>query len=155
MPLCSTILKGRQGEKFYKSIRDDFIVYVGFDTNEYHRAQKIVARNPKIKYKFPLIENRIPKSTINQIITQQWKICLPKAYQYFKHANCIPCVRGQKTHWQQVYFHYPDAYKKAIEYENKFGYTIMPKISLKGFEKELHTLQLDFEDDILPCLCAM
>ena len=155
VPICSILLKGKQGEKFYKNLNDDFIVYVGFGLNEGHRIQKIVTRNPKIKYKFPLIENKIFKDAIIKIILRQWEICLPEMYRYFKHANCIPCVRGQKKHWQQVYYHYPEAYQKAIEYENKFGYTIMPKLSLTEFKKELYLLQTDFDDDILPCLCAV
>ena len=155
VPVCSKVLKADQGEKFYQTIDDDFIVYVGFGVKEAGRAQKVTVRNPHIRYKFPLLENRIYKDIIVKTIMNEWGICLPEMYRYFKHANCIPCVRGQKNHWAQVYYHYPEAYQKAMKYEIKFGHTIMPKISLVEFASQLHTSQTNFDDDILPCLCAV
>lgn len=154
VPICSRILKVQQGKIFYDSLDDDFIVYFGFGPSEYRRAQKVFARNPRLAMEFPLLEGGIRKDSIINTIINEWRICLPEMYKYFKHANCIPCVRGSKKHWQRVFYHYPEAYQKAIEYEETFQHTIMPKISLTEFRKEIHTLQTDFEDDILPCSCA-
>ena len=154
VPLCSRVLKAEQGALFYSSLDGDFTIYFGFGPKEWGRAQKVVARNPKLNINFPLIEERIHSDTIRSIIVNNWGICLPQMYQHFNHANCIPCVRWKKYSWAQCYKHYPDAYQRAIQKEDKSGHTIMPGLSLRDFEHDIFDNQL-FIEDTLPCICAV
>ena len=153
--ICSYKLKVEQGLKFYKQLDEPFIIYYGFSNNEYKRAQKVTARNPNLNCKFPLLERRIHKDTCIRTIVHEWNICLPEMYTHLHHANCLPCVRGGKAYWTKIYRHYIDAYNRAVEAEEYYGYTIMPNISLTEFAETIgDDIQEEF-DNTLPCICSV
>jgi len=133
IPICSMKLKVIPAQKFYKKINDDFVVYIGYNMYEHRRAQKICARYPKIKYKFPLLERKISMCEIISGI-KSTGITLPKMYKHFKHANCVPCARMGKSDWRKVKKFYPDRFKKALEYEKKFGHSFMKNTYLKDLD---------------------
>ena len=57
-----------------------------------------------------------------------------------KHNNCIPCFKGGKKYFYDVYKNYPNEYEKAMKKEEEVGYTVFKDISLKE-------LQMKFEND--------
>jgi len=61
IPFCSDELKSKQAMKFYKSMTEDFIVYLGYDGTEWRRAQRTSARllHDGIKAEYPLIKAEI------------------------------------------------------------------------------------------------
>jgi hypothetical protein len=150
-------------EEYYRyldSIDEDFIEYVGFGAEEWRRAQKAIARNEAIgrKVKFPIFDRKIPSSEIKRIITEEWKIPLPKAYEDLNHNNCIPCFKAGKDSWRVYWSKYPEQFALAVKYEEQIGHTVFKDKSLKELSKEWETdkewqsCQITL-NDIIPCDC--
>lgn len=145
MPFCTQQLKQQMKEEYYKylkSIGEDFIEYVGFGVDEWQRMQRAVARAEQKgrTVRFLLIENQIKSEDVKKIIQEEWKIELPTAYKTLKHNNCIPCFKGGKKYFYDVYKNYPNEYEKAMKKEEEVGYTVFKDVSLKE-------LQMKFEND--------
>ena len=156
IPFCSRILKLEQSEKFYKTLNDDFIVYLGYGIEEWRRVQTNFARLQAkgIKSEYPI---KIPDKDIKDIIRNQWKICLPEPYLYLNHNNCIPCFKGGQPHFYQVYKHYPTYFEMAVKMEQLIDATVFPEISLTKL-KERWDAQIPMfpdENDMRPCMCAL
>ena len=117
---------------------EEIIEYVGFGAEEWRRVQKAVARNEKIgrKVAFPIFEKKIPSDEIKRIITQDWKIKLPKAYDDLQHNNCIPCFKAGKDSWRVYYHNYREQFDKAVEMEEKIGHTVFKNVSLKQLAEQ-------------------
>ncbi len=159
IPFCSRILKMEPAEKYYKTLNDDYILYVGYGPDEWRRMQKQTARfeHAGKKVRYPLFEQNITSNDCKRIITKEWGICLPASYKYLTHNNCIPCFKGGEKHWYKVWKHYPDKFEMSIEREKKIGKTVFKNISLielsnqweRGKQDELFD-----EDEQIPCMCA-
>ncbi len=136
--ICTSILKTEPFMKwlslnfptidtlFYK--KADCIVYYGFDANEITRIQRrssIMAANG-YKTAFPLATWERTILSTNEI-----GIAPPNAYNIFKHANCIGCLKAGWQHWYAVYVLYPNIYDKAELSEEIIGFTIHKSGSLK------------------------
>lgn len=163
LPFCTKQLKQDMKEEYFKylkAIGEDFIEYIGFGIDEWNRVQRAVARNERLgrTVRFPLVEHKIHSEDVKRIIQEEWGIELPSAYKTLKHNNCIPCFKSGKKYWFDVYKNYPDRFKKAAEFEEKFGHTVFKDISLEELaekfqkDKELEDEQLTF-NDIIPCDC--
>lgn len=162
IPFCTRQLKQEMKEEYYKyldSIGEDYIEYVGYGAEEWQRVQKAYAMNTVIgrEVRFPIFDAGISGDEIKRIITEEWKIPLPKAYEDFDHNNCIPCFKAGKGAWKVSWKKYPDRYAKAVKYEKKIGHTVFKGISLVQLaekwqeETEEEALQVSFAD--LPCEC--
>jgi 3'-phosphoadenosine 5'-phosphosulfate sulfotransferase (PAPS reductase)/FAD synthetase len=163
IPFCTQQLKQKMKEEFYKhldSIGEDFIEYVGFGAEEWRRVQKATARNESNgrKIQFPIFDRMIPSSEIERIITEEWKIPIPKAYDDLNHNNCIPCFKAGKDSWRVYWSKYPEQFALAVKYEEQIGHTVFKDKSLKELsmewesDKQWNACQLSF-DDIVPCDC--
>lgn len=163
IPFCTQQLKQKPKEQYYKylaNIREDFIEYVGFGMEEYRRVQKAYARNETLgrKIKFPIFDAKIPSEEIKRIITEEWKIPLPKAYEDLNHNNCIPCFKAGKDSWRVYWSKYPKQFEKAVEYEELIGHTVFKDKSLKQLaeewqnDKKWNESQITL-NDIIPCDC--
>ena len=160
IPFCTTELKIKQSRKFFKSLNDDFIVYVGYGADEWRRVQKQSARFEQegIKARYPIFENRISNSHIKNTIKNDWKICLPETYKYLKHNNCLPCFKGGVGHFKMVAKYYPEQFLKAMYLEEKIGHTVFKDRTLKSVWDEVENQKdlgsLIDEDYGVPCMCA-
>lgn len=163
IPFCTAQLKQKMKEEFYKyldSIGEDYIEYVGFGAEEWRRVQKAQARAEKIgrQVSFPIFDRKIPSSEIRRIITEEWRIPLPKAYKDLNHNNCIPCFKAGKDAWRVYWAKYPEQFNKALEYEEKIGYTVFKDKSLRELakiweaDKQWQACQLTLKD-VIPCDC--
>jgi len=159
IPFCSRILKGEQSDKFYKSMTGDFIVYLGYDGTEWRRAQRTMARllHDGIKSEYPLIKAEISNQAIKDFIRDELRICLPETYLYLEHNNCVPCFKGSKKHFYQVWKHYPEYFEKAIEAEHKIGYSVFKDKTLTELrcEWEAQIPMFTDDEDLRPCMCAL
>lgn len=133
--LCTSRLKT---EPFMKWLKDnvpdkDCICYYGFDANEKVRIQRRSGIMGQLGYKtdYPLAlwENRTIFST-NEI-----EIFPPNTYNFFKHANCIGCLKAGKQHWYIVYCTRPDVWEKAKQAEEVIGYSINRDLYLEEMEE--------------------
>ena len=163
IPFCTQQLKQKSKEEYYKyleSLGEDFTEYVGFGLEEWRRVQRATARNEKIsrKVKFPIFEQKIPSSEVKRIITEEWGIKLPMAYEDLNHNNCIPCFKAGKSSWRVYWAKYPEQFQKAVEIEEKIGHTVFKDKSLKELaeewqnDKEWNDSQITLED-VIPCDC--
>lgn len=163
IPFCTRTLKQEPKEEYYKyldSIGEKYIEYVGFGFEEWRRVQRAKARAEKIgrDVKFPIFEQKIPSEEIKRIISEEWGIKLPKAYEDLMHNNCIPCFKAGKASWMVYWDKYPEEFNKAMEYEEKIGHTVFKNESLKELaeqwekDKEWNKRQYTLED-IVPCDC--
>lgn len=160
IPFCTQQLKQKMKEEYYRTLTDDFIEYVGYGVEEWKRVQKSIARNEAMgrKVAFPIFEQKIPGEEIKRIITEEWGCTLPKAYEDLNHNNCIPCFKAGKATWHVYWEKYHEAFVKAMEYEDKIGYTVFKDKSLRELDeiwkndKEWKERQYSLED-MIPCEC--
>jgi len=160
IPFCSDELKSKQAAKFYQTLNDKFIVYLGYDGTEWRRAQRTTARLAVkgIESAFPLIEMNISSRLVKDcIMMPPIAICLPEPYLYLKHNNCLPCFKGGKPHFYQVWKHYPEYFQKAVDKEIKIGHTVFKDVSLTELRKkwELEIPMFPDDEDLRPCMCAL
>jgi len=135
-PLCTLQLKVIPARKYFEALKEDFTVYLGYTKEEKHRAEKFLKTNPDLKAKFPLIEQDLSAAdSRNRLL--KLGIKLPEAYLYFEHNNCIPCIRGGKSHFKRVLKYFPDQFWKMAELEERFNHTVLKNISLKELAKEV------------------
>jgi 3'-phosphoadenosine 5'-phosphosulfate sulfotransferase (PAPS reductase)/FAD synthetase len=160
MPFCTQQFKINQSEKFFNSLKEKFIQYIGYGVDEWKRVQRTYTRNlTKGRIvKFPVYESGLNDSEIKKIIQDDWGIKLPSVYKYLKHNNCIPCFKAGKSEWKNFYLHYPEQYKKAIEAEKLTGYTVFKDMSLEELA-EIFKHNKKFEDNQIkmdiPCMCSL
>lgn len=159
IPFCSRILKSEPQLKFYESIKDDFIVYLGYDWTEWRRAQRTSARlkHEGINVSYPLMDTNTTSEYAKSFIRDTVKICLPQPYLYLSHNNCLPCFKGGKQHFYQVYKYYPEYFEKAVKAEMEIGHTVFKDKSLTEL-RDVWQAQIPLftdEDDLRPCMCAL
>jgi len=163
IPFCTTQLKQKMKEEYYKyldSIGEQYIEYIGYGMEEWRRVQKAWARNQHAgrEVKFPVFEKKIPGEEIKRIIKDEWKIPLPKAYENLNHNNCIPCFKAGKQYWKVYWEKYPEKFQKAVEYEQRIGYTVFKDRSLLELadvwkhNKDIDDAQVKF-GELIPCEC--
>jgi len=159
IPFCSRILKIEQSMKYYKSMVEDFIVYLGFDSTEWRRAQRTSARllHDGIKAEYPLIKAEISNRAIKDFIRDELRICLPEPYLYLSHNNCLPCFKGGKQHFYQVWKNYPEYYEKAENAEYNINHSVFRDKTLAELRKqwEAQIPMFTDEEDLRPCMCAL
>jgi len=159
MPFCTQTLKLKPAEKFYKSLSEPFIQYNGFGPNEWKRVAKAMPRAEIAgrQLKCLLYERNINDEQVKDTIRHTWKICLPNAYRFLNHNNCIPCWKGGKGHFYQIWLHYPKQFKQAIEAEKSTEYIRFKDETLEELAKKWKAGNMDnlFDDDAgIPCMCA-
>lgn len=163
LPFCTQQLKQKMKEEYYKYLKkcgEDFIEYVGYGPDEWRRVQKSLARNKQMgrEVRFPLFDQKIDSNECKRIIREEWGIELPSAYQTLEHNNCIPCAKGGKAYFRQVWKNYPELYYRMADKEEQWGYTVFENVSLKELEKifqndkEWEDMQLNLSD-FIPCDC--
>jgi hypothetical protein len=159
MPFCTETLKIAQMEKFIKRMDEDYTVYYGYTPDEWRRVQKVSARAEVAgrKVRFPIIERGISGEECQRIIREDWRICLPRAYRCLDHNNCVPCFKGGKRHFYNVWKHYPAEFRRVVQAEEYTGHTVFKDKSLAELAAEWQgggkPRGLD-ETDNRPCMCA-
>lgn len=159
IPFCSDELKSKQSAKYYKSLNEDFTVYLGYGVKEWRRAQRSMARleHEGIKSAYPLIDDGYTDKQIKDTIKDLWGICLPEPYLYLNHNNCLPCFKGGKKHFYQIWKHYPEYFEKAEKAEYNIGHTVFKDVSLTKLRQkwELEIPMFPDDEDLRPCMCAI
>ena len=160
IPFCTTILKLKPAEKYLKTLTEQFILYNGLGMEEWGRVQKATARAQQAgrTVRSLLYERQIPNSEVKRIIREEWKICLPEAYKYLSHNNCIPCFKAGQAHFRKVLKHYPEQFAKAKAIEEKLAHTVFKDVSLAELEYKWSAGTEDnlFDDEEvgIPCMCS-
>lgn len=121
------------------NIREDVIIYYGFDLKESHRINRRAGIMAGMGYKIdaPLAvwKNRTIQST------EEIGIKPPLTYSQYKHANCVGCLKAGKQHWYVVYCTRPDVWEKAKALEDKIDYSIIKDSFLKDLEPKFKAMK--------------
>ncbi len=162
IPFCSRILKVEQAMHFYNNMKDEFVVYLGYDMSEWRRAQRTSARllHEGINAEYPLLKTGMSNNDIKKFIRDELRICLPEPYLYLNHNNCLPCFKGGKAHFYQIWRYYPEYYEKAEKAEKaeyNIGHSVFRDITLTMLREQWERQIPMFEDteDLRPCMCAL
>lgn len=130
IPFCTDDLKQKMGEKFYKTLTEPFILYTGYCIEEKKRVEKAKEKMTR-PTEFPVYEAGLSSKDCKRIISEEWGIKLPKAYQFFEHNNCIPCFKSTSyEYWRKVYEYFPERYQLAVKAEQLIGHTHFKQLSL-------------------------
>ena len=163
IPFCTSQLKQEMKEQYFRYLKrcgEEWIEYVGYGPDEWRRVQKSFARNEAMgrKIQFPLFEKNITGGECKRIISEEWGIRLPSAYKVLKHNNCIPCFKGGRDYWFLIWKYYPAEYNKAMEKEERYGYTVFRDETLSELavtyknKKNMEDRQISLYD-FIPCEC--
>ena len=119
-------------------IRDDVIIYYGFDANEGKRITRKVGIMASMGYKtaYPLADPNWERTIHNTEDTGPMGsgIQRPITYELFKHANCFPCLKAGMQHWFMLYCFDYDEFVKHRDAEDIIGYSIIKDHYLKDIE---------------------
>lgn len=157
MPFCTEKLKQVPARKFLKSLNEDYVLYNGFGLDEYKRVIKAQAKAEEegAKVISPLFEQKILSRQLRNIILS-WGICLPNAYRFLEHNNCIPCYKGGEPHWWKVWKYYPEQFNRAMQIEDNSTHTVFKNKRLSELSDMWAKGDMPdmFNGEGIPCLCA-
>lgn len=153
-PICSRILKAERLQKF---VQKGDTLYFGIDCTELKRAARItpIYARHECQTRFPIIENRIGRDGMYDIISSLG-VKIPEMYAHgFSHNNCHGgCVRAGKRQWVHLLETYPKVYRDRERVEKKFSlrfggdYHFMKDMSLRELRKLVEAQGvLDFGDE--------
>lgn len=166
--LCTLELKKQPLMKWVKeNIPSDADIVIGFGVEEMERIERLKAKQPKIKWRFPLAEK--PYTPLCQIRTwiKDYNIDEPDLYeQGFNHANCNgACFKSGMGHWARLYKERPEVFayheQKEKEWQEITGRDSTICIR-KGEHLPLSELRKLVDEGVvkpsyfrLPCACGV
>lgn len=118
----------------------DCVVYYGFDDDEQERIVRrdFILGQMGYKSDYPLA--RWP-STIEDL--SEIGIARPATYAYFRHGNCVGCLKAGLQHWYTTFVRRPDVYAEGVNAENVLGYTLLRRME-KGVFRPISLTELAF-----------
>lgn len=118
---CSIALKILPSQMFYEKQEPGTIAY-GYDLDEEDRAERTRAKWSLTNHTpvFPMLEWQVSKSEAMGYFVKHG-IKLPRTYQHFSHANCMPCKNWRKNDWVACLHFYPSVFIGAMEFEDRTG----------------------------------
>jgi 3'-phosphoadenosine 5'-phosphosulfate sulfotransferase (PAPS reductase)/FAD synthetase len=155
MPFCSSILKAKRLQKFYK-YGDNLIFGIG--TDESQRAKRLLSvykdfatrsgKWPTIR--FPLIHENVTKEQVNEWL-ESTGIQEPLLYRMgFAHNNCSGgCVRAGKKQWKLLYEKFPEVYLDRERVEREMREYLNKDVHILS-DETLESLRLRIESKTLP-----
>ena len=154
---CTFALKIKLFVRYVESIKDEFVIHIGYDYSEVHRCEATTrnygARGWKVDY--PLLWKPIEFRPYSQVCRDDWGIEPPRMYAMgYSHANCGgKCVKQGWGDWLRTLINFPERYAAAEQWECEMrnhpvrkDYAIL-KDQSGGMvrPKTLESLRLDYE----------
>lgn len=140
--MCTHHMKTKPFKKYLKDnfptkvgqIRNDVIVYYGFDKSERTRITRRLGLMAADGYRtnYPLASWDLSERTIFN--TEEIGIQRPNTYKKYRHANCKGCLKSGQQSWYLVYCEDYEYYQKGIRAEEEIGYSILKDHYLKELE---------------------
>lgn len=119
--------------------KERLTIYYGFDKKEDNRINRRTKIMESMGYKTEYPLSTWEKRSIYE--TKEIGIERPNQYNYFKHANCIGCLKGGSQHWYIVFYTRKDIWEKAKLAEEKIGYSIIKNYYLKDLECKFNLMK--------------
>lgn len=93
-----------------------------YDRRDIERHKNLRINFPFMKYRSPLIEERITKAQSHGIIAERG-IRRPRVYDLgFPNGNCIGCVKaGSPGYWAIVRLHWPEVFARRADQSRRFN----------------------------------
>ena len=146
---CTRLLKREVRKQWEQdNISDGPFTYIwGLDSNEQHRADRIVESMPKQSHRFPLIEHDYTKERCHAILLASG-IKRPEMYELgYLNNNCIGCVKGGMGYWNKIRVDFPDVFKKRAEMERRVQATCIKGVYLDELDPNRGRNQEPIVDD--------
>lgn len=130
MTPCSRILKQDRSRAFCERSKQEYgrvTLYIGFSVDEQGRLTNMRQRYDSIgiEVRAPVMERGWTHTDCLRIVTQEWRIKQPRAYDHYDNANCKGCVKGGLAYWGQVYLNDRDAWDLRADQEDEYRHTIL------------------------------
>lgn len=146
---CTVELKKSLRQKYERPFED--IQVFGYTAEEVKRAERFKENNPEAQLSTPLIDRGLTKSDCFAMVDRAG-IKLPYVYQFFDHANCIPCSKAKSVaYWQRVKKHFPDEFERYAKLADELG---VKQIVVDGERKTLRELparEYPWEQEPIEC----
>ncbi len=119
---CTNWLKKRVRKQWEYENREYDITYVwGFDSNEVHRAKRLLETTPEYEHEFPLIEKNLTKKEAHGLL-ERLGVKRPLMYDLgYNNNNCIGCVKGGMWYWNKIRVDFPDVFERRAKLEREIG----------------------------------
>ncbi|MCM3030366.1 MULTISPECIES: phosphoadenosine phosphosulfate reductase family protein [unclassified Niallia] len=142
---CTSELK-RKVRQRWEQTQEDILRYVwGYDSEEKHRAERLLKTTPEHEHVFPLINAMLTKDEVHGLL-ERLGIKRPIMYELgFRNNNCVGCVKGGMGYWNKIRKHFPERFKEMADLEREIGASC-----IKGcFLDELDPERGRIEDEIM------
>jgi len=145
---CTRMLKKRLRKQYEREEFSSDLEYVwGMDSEEGHRAERLIEYNPGQKHIFPLIEQAISKSEAHGIL-ERAGIKRPAMYDLgYQNNNCIGCVKGGMGYWNKVRVDFPEVFESRSKLERRIGASCINGVFLDELEPTRGRMQKEVMPD--------
>ncbi len=117
----------------------------GYDSEEKHRAERLLQTTPEHEHVFPLIDAMLTKDEVHGLL-ERLGIKRPLMYELgFRNNNCVGCVKGGMGYWNMIRKHFPARFKEMAALEREIGATCIKGIYLDELDPERGR----FEDEVM------
>jgi len=133
---CTSELK-RKVRQRWEQTQDDLLRYVwGYDSEEKHRAERLLQTTPEHEHVFPLIDAMLTKDEVHGLL-ERLGIKRPLMYELgFRNNNCVGCVKGGMGYWNMIRKHFPERFYEMAALERDIGATCIKGVYLDELDPE-------------------
>lgn len=133
---CTSELK-RKVRQRWEQTQDDLLRYVwGYDSEEKHRAERLLQTTPEHEHVFPLIDAMLTKDEVHGLL-ERLGIKRPLMYELgFRNNNCVGCVKGGMGYWNMIRKHFPERFYEMAAIEREIGATCIKGVYLDELDPE-------------------
>lgn len=123
--VCTKHLKRLVRKKFEDENEGNLRIVWGLDHDEQYRAVAIRDAMPNHEHLFPLIERKLTKKTVHQILKSS-DIKRPAMYDLgYRNNNCIGCIKGGMGYWNHIRVDFPEVFQSRAKMEREIGFPIL------------------------------
>ena len=133
---CTSELK-RKVRQRWEQTQEDLLRYVwGYDSEEKHRAERLLQTTPEHEHVFPLIDAMLTKDEVHGLL-ERLGIKRPLMYELgFRNNNCVGCVKGGMGYWNMIRKHFPTRFNEMAALEREIGATCIKGVYLDELDPE-------------------
>lgn len=132
---CTAWLKKRVRKEWERKQTEPITYVWGFDSEEKHRADRLVEGMPEFSHIFPLIERNLTKQEVHGLLD---KIGIKRPAMYdlgYNNNNCIGCIKGGMGYWNAIRKDFPEVFESRAKLERLLGHSILKECYLDELEE--------------------
>ena len=146
---CTNWLKKQVRKEWeYKHMFEYDITYVwGMDSNEKHRANRLVEGMYEFDHCFPLIEKGLSKQEAHGMCDM---LGIKRPFMYdlgYNNNNCIGCIKGGMGYWNKIRVDFPEVFESRAKLERDIGYSILKECFLDELDPERGRMSEEISQD--------